>query len=95
MSAYFVLQIEWTSDDAKRSYIAGLSDMIERNGGQFIIASSDLQKVEGKWRPGLLVVIKFPTMQSLRAWYDSDEYRPVRELRLQNSRSDAVLVEGD
>ncbi len=83
------------SDEAKRSYVEGLSDMISRNGGEFIIASSDFRVVEGKWRPGLLIVIKFPTMKSLSAWYDSEEYRPVRELRLKNSLSDAVLVEGD
>lgn len=95
MSAYFVLQIEWASLEARRAYVEGLSNMIEKNGGEFIIASPDFRVVEGKWEPGLFIVIRFPTMQALSAWYDSEEYRPVREFRLKNSRSDAVIVEGD
>jgi uncharacterized protein (DUF1330 family) len=95
MSAYFVLQIEWTSDDARRAYIEGISGMIEKHGGQFIVSSTDFRVAEGNWRPGRLVVVKFPTMQSLSAWYDSEEYRTLRELRLKNSRSDAVLVKAD
>jgi uncharacterized protein (DUF1330 family) len=94
MSAYFVLQIEWTSDEARQAYIQGLSDMVEKNGGRFIISSTDFQVVEGKWRPGRMVVIEFPTKQSLSNWYESAEYRALRELRIKNSRSDAVVVEG-
>ncbi len=95
MGAYFVLQIDWKSDEAKREYVRRLSNMIEEHGGDFIIASSDFRVVEGEWKPGLLIVIKFPTMKQLSAWYDSPEYRSIREFRLDNSRSDAVIVEGD
>jgi len=34
-------------------------------------------------------------MKALSSWYDSPEYQPVRELRLPNSCSDAIVVEGD
>jgi uncharacterized protein (DUF1330 family) len=95
LGAYFVLQIEWKSEEAKQEYVKRLSNMIEKNGGDFIIASSKFRVVEGEWKPGLFLVIKFPTMQQLSAWYDSPEYRSVRQYRLDNSRSDAVIVEGD
>ncbi len=95
MSAYFVLQIEWASDEARKSYVQRLGNMIEKHGGEFIIASREYRVVEGAWKPGLFIVIKFPTMQGLLGWYDSEEYRPVRELRLERSHSDAVIVEGD
>jgi uncharacterized protein (DUF1330 family) len=95
MGAYFVLQIEWVSAEARKSYIEQLGNMIEKRGGNFIVASTDYKVVEGSWRPGLFIVIRFPTMQDLSAWYDSEEYRPVRDLRLQNSRSDALITEGD
>jgi uncharacterized protein (DUF1330 family) len=94
-SGYFVLQIEWKSEESKREYVKGLSDMVEKHGGEFVIASSDFRVVEGDWKPGLFIVIKFPSMQHLSAWYDSAEYRPLRQIRLDASRSDAILVEGD
>jgi uncharacterized protein (DUF1330 family) len=95
MGAYFVLQIEWKSEKAKQEYVERLSNMIERNGGNFIIASSKFRIVEGEWKPGLLIVIRFPTMQQLSGWYDSPEYGSIRQYRVDNSRSDGVIVEGD
>ena len=95
MGAYFVLQIEWTEDGAQSTYAERLGDMIEKHGGNFLVGTSKYRVVEGTWRPGLLIVIRFPTMEALSAWYDSEEYRSVRDFRLAHSRSDAVIVEGD
>ena len=90
-----MLQIEWMSDEARHTYVERLGNMIDKHGGDFIVASRDYRVVEGTWRPGLFIVIRFPTMEALSAWYDSEEYRAVRDFRLANSRSDAVVVEGD
>ena len=95
MSGYFVLQIEWTSDEARRTYVERLGNMIEKHGGEFIVAAREYRVVEGSWRPGLFLIIRFPTTEALSAWYDSEEYRSVREYRLANSRSDAIVAEGD
>ena len=95
MGAYFVLQIEWSNDEARSSYVERLGDMIKTHQGSFIVASRDYRVVEGSWKPGRLLIIRFPTMKDLSEWYDSEEYRPLRDLRLGNSQSDAVIVEGD
>lgn len=95
MGGYFVLQIEWSTDAARKEYIERLGDMISKHGGEFIVASRDYRVAEGAWRPGLFLIIRFPTMEALHDWYDSAEYRSVREFRLENSRSDALIVEGD
>lgn len=94
MSAYFVIQLEWTSDAARDAYIKGLSGMVERYGGRYLVSSKDPKAVEGQWKTGRLVILEFPSMQSLSSWYYSEEYRPLLELRLKNARSDAVMVEG-
>jgi uncharacterized protein (DUF1330 family) len=95
VGAYFVLQIEWKTEEAKQEYVKRLSNMIEKNGGDFIIATSKFRVVEGHWKPGLLIVIRFPSAEQLSAWYDSPEYHSIRQYRLDNSRSDGVIVEGD
>lgn len=94
VSGYFVLQIEWKSADARGTYVEQLGKMIEKHGGEFIIASGDYRVVEGNWRGGRLIVVKFPSVQALSAWYDSEEYRSARDFRLNNARCDAVVVEG-
>ncbi len=95
MVAYFIAQIAWDSPEARQAYITGLTGMVEKQGGRFIVTSSEAHVAEGKWLPGRLVVIEFPSMQALRGWYDSEEYRPLLELRLKSSRSEAIMVEGN
>lgn len=95
MSGYFVLQIEWLDSEARGSYVERLGNLLSRHGGEIIVASKDFAVVEGTWKPGLLVILRFPTVNALRDWYDSPEYRPLRELRLGGSRSDAIVAEGD
>jgi uncharacterized protein (DUF1330 family) len=95
MAGYFVLQVDWKSDESRKQYVARLGDMISKHHGEYIVTSRNYRVVEGTWNPGLLIVIRFPTMEALSAWYDSAEYQPLRELRLQHSHSDAVITEGD
>ena len=94
MSAYFVLQIDWTDEAGRKRYIEGLAGMIEKHGGHYIVASRDFRTVEGHWENPLLVIIEFPSMEELRGWYDSPEYRPLRDLRLRSSKSNAVVTAG-
>jgi uncharacterized protein (DUF1330 family) len=93
--AYFVAQIAWKSPEARQAYVEGLNGMVERRGGRFLATSSDFQMAEGKWLPGRFILIEFPTMEALRGWYDSEEYRPLLDLRLKNSGSEAIIVEGN
>jgi uncharacterized protein (DUF1330 family) len=95
MAGYYVLQVRWESEEAKRGYVERLGKMIESHGGEFIVASPEYRVAEGSWKDGLFLIIRFLSMDALRAWYDSPEYAPIREFRLQHSRSDAIIVEGD
>ena len=94
MVAYFVLQIDWTDQLGRERYLEGIAGMIERHGGQFLVSSREFRTVEGRWDKPLLVIIEFPSKEALLGWYDSPEYRPLRDLRLKSAESNAVVVEG-
>src|SRR5215467_13724745 len=51
---------------------------IAEAGGRFLVRGDQLDVVEGEWRPSWLVIIEFPSMQTLRAWYGSDSYRELK-----------------
>jgi uncharacterized protein (DUF1330 family) len=40
------------------------------------------------------VILEFPSVQAAQAFYDSPDYAPLLKLRLDSTRSDAVIVEG-
>jgi uncharacterized protein (DUF1330 family) len=50
----------------------------------------------GHWKPELVVVIEFPDMDFLNAWYNSPEYQPLIALRRESTSdlSMAFFVEG-
>ena len=50
--------------------------------------------LEGDWEPTRLVVLEFPNMAALKAWYDSPEYRPLKSVREQTAKSRLIAVEG-
>jgi len=47
VSGYFVLQVDWTSEQGKQDYIQARGNMIEKHGGDFIVASRDYRVAEG------------------------------------------------
>lgn len=49
--------------------------------------------LEGDW-PGRVVVLEFPDLDQVRAWYDSPEYRAAREVRKSGVTVRLVFAEG-
>jgi uncharacterized protein (DUF1330 family) len=58
------------------------------------VRGGQIHALEGDWKPKRIVVTEFPTIGQARRWYDSEEYRPLRALRLRTARGSVVLVEG-
>ena len=50
--------------------------------------------LKGSYQPVLPVMIQLPTREDARRWYDSDEYRELKALRLAATVSDAFFMEG-
>jgi uncharacterized protein (DUF1330 family) len=67
---------------------------LAKYGGRFIVRGGAHQTVEGDWKPNRLVVLEFPSMEQARRWYDSEEYREPKAIRLRAGRANLVFVEG-
>ena len=50
--------------------------------------------IEGKWAYPRTVVIKFPSYEKTLEWYNSEEYKPVRQIRLDNSVGNQIIIKG-
>jgi uncharacterized protein (DUF1330 family) len=58
------------------------------------VRGGQLQTLEGDWKPKRIVVTVFPSLEQARRWYDSEEYRPLKALRLRSATGSIVLVDG-
>jgi uncharacterized protein (DUF1330 family) len=68
--------------------------VVEKFDGRYLIAGGVVDVVEGSWRPTFPVLIQFPNKQQARRWYDSEDYRALKALRLGASRGNGVFLEG-
>ena len=69
-------------------------ELVARHGGRYLVRGGAMQPVEGALGLKRLVILEFPSMEALRGFYDSAEYAPLLQLRLDSTQSDVVFVEG-
>ena len=94
MSVYAIYDIEITDHQTYARYKPGVARSAARHGGEILVATQEAESLEGSWKPTWLVVLRFPTRDALLGWLDSDDYRPLRELREAASVSKGVLAPG-
>lgn len=50
--------------------------------------------ISGDWKPVRLIIIEFDSMNRFKAWWNSTEYREIKQLREQSAKTNAIVVEG-
>lgn len=75
-------------------YKARVAAVVRQYGGRYLVIGGTVDLMEGQWRPAFPVMIEFPSMTRAREWYESEEYRELKALRLAAVRSNAVFIEG-
>jgi uncharacterized protein (DUF1330 family) len=94
MTAYFIGE-HAVADAAKyEDYLRRVAPMIERCGGRYITRIGSHKVLEGDWKPNRVVIIEFPDMAALNAWYQSPEYQPLIALRQSASADVLIAVDG-
>ena len=102
MAAYLIVhRREITDPDGLKAYADGVDDTIASFGGEVVARSDDFEVLEGDWapgahhvdsRPGRITVLRFPEMDSLKRWYESEEYAELKKIRQSSSQSDIAAV---
>ncbi len=94
MSAYLIADVEVHDQSVYAEYRRQVLPLIQKHGGRFIVRGGAHEVLEGDWYPQRVVIIEFPEMAALKAWYRSPEYTKLIALRQGASRGSLVAVEG-
>ncbi len=94
MAAYVIADIEVKDAVSYEEYKKGVGATVEKFGGRFVVRGGTVKPYEGGWNPKRLVVIEFPDMVTLDAWYRSADYKPLLDMRLAATNGSLVAVEG-
>jgi uncharacterized protein (DUF1330 family) len=63
-------------------------------GGMYLARGGKAESLEGGWESQRLVILKFSSTEQAKAWLNSPEYAPVRQLRHKYAKSKMIVVEG-
>ena len=96
MSAFFLYDLVEVLDEAKMSeYREKVFANVEKFGGTYRVVGGEQHPLEGDWTMSFPVVIEFENKQAALTWYESAEYSPLKQLRLEAARGNGLLIDGD
>ncbi|NIM51730.1 MAG: DUF1330 domain-containing protein [Gemmatimonadales bacterium] len=94
MSAYVIVDVDVQDPVRYEDYRRIAAPTVMAHGGRYIVRGGAVERLEGEWEPGRIVVLEFPTVEQARAWWSSDDYAPGKTLRQETATTQMILVEG-
>jgi len=94
MTAYLIADIEVKDPGRFEQYRRDVKRLVEKHGGEYLVRGGEHETLEGKWKPGRLVLFRFPSRRAIHEFYYDAEYEPLKLLRHQAAESNIVVVEG-
>jgi uncharacterized protein (DUF1330 family) len=94
MAAYVIVDLEVKDAAALADYRRDVPATVAKYGGRFLVRGGACEVLEGDWRPKRVVVLEFPSMDALKRWYRSEDYKPLLAQRLAHATGDLIAVEG-
>ena len=95
MSAgYVIAQLKIINPESYKEYIEKVTDVIEKFGGEYLARGGEHQVFEGEDNFPRIIILKFPSYEKALEWYNSEEYKPIKDIRLKNSVGSNIIIRG-
>ncbi len=94
-AAYVIVEMKIADLERYRAYMAAAPATIAAAGGEYVVRGGPLEVLEGDWQPSRVAVLRFPSLEQARAWYEGEGYRAARTHRAgATDYFNAIVVEG-
>ena len=93
-SAYILANVTVTNPEQYEEYRRLSTIAMKAHGAEVCVRGGAVQVLEGDWTPNRVVILKFPSVEKARAFYDSPEYDAARKAREGAAVMRMVLIEG-
>ena len=94
MSGYLIAQLNMTDKESFKLYAESVPELVKKFGGKYLVRAGEFKSMQGKWDFTRNVIIEFPTYEKALEWYNSDLYKPLKELRQKGSRGNIIIIKG-
>ena len=94
-AAYVIVDMQISDMEQYKHYMADAPASVKAAGGEYVVRGGRNEALEGDWTPGRVAMLKFPSYEAAKAWYDSESYRLARAKRKGTTDFfNMILVEG-
>lgn len=66
MAAYVISDVTIRDAEAIEAYRARAAASIAQHGGRYLVRGGEVERLEGDWSPGPLIIVEFPDMDTAR-----------------------------
>ena len=94
MSGYVIANVQVTDPVQYEEYKKWSTAAMKAHNAEVCVRGGQVQVLEGDWSPERIVILKFPTFEAAKAFYDTPEYLKAREARAGAAIMRMVVVEG-
>ena len=94
MAAYVYGSIEVTDPMLYEEYRQQVPAVIKAHGGRYLVRGGATEVLEGDAQALRQVILEFPDMAQLKAFYFSPEYQELVAIRQRAARGHLLAVEG-
>jgi uncharacterized protein (DUF1330 family) len=94
MSAYIIANVKVHDPQEYEEYLAGFMDTFTPYDGRILVATDDLEILEGEWPAVRTVVMEFSSIDRAKEWYESEQYKKLAPHRFRSATTDMILVDG-
>lgn len=94
MAAYGILDVEMHDIGEFMLYQAQLAPLLAEVGARYLARGGEFRVYEGDYEPARLILLEFPSLPAMDAFYRSRGWRELATARRACSRANIVAVEG-
>ncbi len=93
--AYLIVEMNITDPEQYKRYMAEAPAAVKEAGGEYLVRGGRHETLEGDWQPHRVALLRFPSYEKAKAFYDGSHYTGVRQQRAGATEYfNMVLVEG-
>jgi uncharacterized protein (DUF1330 family) len=93
--AYLIVEMNITDPERYKGYMAQAPEAVKAAGGEYLVRGGKQETLEGDWKPHRVAMLRFPSYEQAKSFYDGEMYRQARAKRAAATEYfNMVLVEG-
>ena len=93
--AYIIVDMQITDMEQYKQYMAEAPAAVKAAGGEYLVRGGRFEVMEGGWQPARVAMLRFPSFEQAKAFYDGEMYKAARAKRAGATQFfNMILVEG-